>query len=149
MVYLIRFLKKFSKINKFLFKNFQASFKTCEIPIPWRSAQEIYIPKVSSPSDNKVSDIHQIALLNVGGKLFFTLVSKRLETQLIHNNKFINNTIQEGCIEKIPDCWEYLSMVWHALKQARAQKSNLATIVVGYCKCLWVHPPQIDYFCLT
>ena len=31
-------------------------------------------------------------------------------------------------MEKIPGCWEHLSMVWHALKEARAQKSNLAII---------------------
>ena len=31
-------------------------------------------------------------------------------------------------MEKIPGCWEHLSMVWHALKEARAQKSNLAVI---------------------
>ena len=31
-------------------------------------------------------------------------------------------------MEKIPGCWEHLSMVWHALKEAKAQKSNLATI---------------------
>ena len=123
-----KFYKKCSKINKFLFKIFQARFKRCEIPIQWRSAQEIYIPKVSSPSENKLSDFHPIALLNVEGKLFFSLVSKRLETHLIHNNKFINNSIQKGCMEKIPGCWEHLSMVWHALKEAKTQKSNLATI---------------------
>ena len=31
-------------------------------------------------------------------------------------------------MEKIPGCWEHLSMVWHALKEARAKKSNLAVI---------------------
>ena len=111
--------KKCPRISKFIFKIFQACFKRCEIPIQWRSAQEIYIPKVSSPSENKPSDFRRIALLNVEGKLFFNLVSKRLETHLIHNNNFINNCIEKGCMEKI------LSMVWHALKEARAQKSNL------------------------
>ena len=43
--------KTCTKISKFLFKNFQACFKRCEIPIQWQSAQEIYIPKVSSPSE--------------------------------------------------------------------------------------------------
>ena len=119
---------KVYKKSKFLFKMFQACFKRCEIPIQWRSAQEIYIPKVSSTSENKLSDFRPIALLNVEGKLFFSLVSKRLETHLIHNNKFINNSIQKGCMEKIPGCWEHLSMVWHTLKEARAQKSNLAII---------------------
>ena len=108
--------KKCPRISKFVFKVFQACFKRSEIRIQWRSAQEIYIPKVSSPSENKLSDFRPIALLNVVGKLFFSLVSKCLETHLIHNNKFINNSIQKGC------------MVWHALKEARAQKSNLAII---------------------
>ena len=63
--------KKCSKISKFLFKIFQTCFKRCEISIQWRSAQEIHIPKVSDPSENKLSDFRSIALLNVEGKLFF------------------------------------------------------------------------------
>ena len=86
--------KKCSKISKFLFKIFQACFKRCEVPIQWRSAQEIHIPKVSNPSENKLSDFGPIALLNVEGKLFFSLVSKCLETHLMHSNKFRNNSIQ-------------------------------------------------------
>ena len=31
-------------------------------------------------------------------------------------------------MEKVPGCWEHLSMVWHALKEARTHKSTLATI---------------------
>ena len=120
--------KKCSKISKFLVNIFQAYFKRCEILIYWRSAQEIHIPKVSNPSEKKLSDFSPIALLNVESKLFFSLVSKGLETHLIHNNKFINNSIQKGCMEKIPGCWEHLSMVWHALKKTRAQKFNLAGI---------------------
>ena len=131
--------KKCPKIRKFLFKIFQTCFKRCEIPIQWRSAQEIYIPKVSSPSKNKLSDFRPIALLNVEGKLFFSLVSKRLEAHLIPSNKFIDTSIQKGCMEKIPGCWEHLSMVWHVLKEARARKSNLAVIWLDICKCLWIH----------
>ena len=82
------------------------------------------------------SDFCPIALLNVQGKLFFSLVSKRLETHVINNNNFINNTIQKGCMEKIPACWEHLSMVWRALKEARAQKSNLAIIWLGIAKLM-------------
>ena len=31
-------------------------------------------------------------------------------------------------MEKIPGCWEHLPMIWHALKVARAQNPNVATI---------------------
>ena len=140
--------KKCPKISKFLFKIFQTCFKRCEIPIQWRSAQEIYIPKVSSPSENKLSDFRPIALLNVEGKLFFSLVSKRLEAHLIHNNKIIDNSIQKGCIEKIPGCWEHLSMVWHALKEARAKKSNLAVIWLDTANAYGSIPHKLS-FCST
>ena len=77
-------LKKCLKIDKIFFKVFQAYFKRCEIPIQWQSAQEVYIPKVSTSSDTKISDFFPIALLNVE----------------------------------------------HALKEARTQKSTLATILL-------------------
>ena len=105
---------------KFLFKVIQARSKRCEIPNHWQGAQEIYIPTVNNPSENKLSDFRSIVLLSVEGKLFFSLVSKFLETHLIHNNKFINKSIQKRCREKIPGCWEHLSMVWIALREARA-----------------------------
>ena len=122
------FAKNVLKKSKFLFKNFQAYFKRCEIPIQSRSAQEIYIPKVSSPSENKFSNFRPTALLNAEGKLFFSLVYKCQETHLIHNNKFINNSVQKGCMEKISGCWKHQFMVWYALKDARTKKSNLATM---------------------
>ena len=103
--------KKCPKTSQFLFKIFHACFKRCEIPIQWRSAQEIYIPKVSTPSDTKLSDFRPIALLNVEGKLLFSLISNRLEIHLIHSHKFINNSIQKSCMEKVPGCWEHLFMV--------------------------------------
>ena len=43
-----------------------------------------HIPKVSSPSENKLSDFGPLAPFNFEGKLFFNLVSKPLETHLIH-----------------------------------------------------------------
>ena len=98
---LYKVYKKCPKTSKFLFKIFQTCFKRCQIPVQWRSAQKIYIPKVSTPSNTKISDFHPIALLNVEGKLFISLISKHLETHLISNNKFINNSIQKGCMEKV------------------------------------------------
>ena len=129
-------------------KIFQACFKRCEIPIQWRSAQEIHIPKVSYPSENKPSVFFPIALSNVEGKLFFNLVSKRLETHPINNNKFINNSIQKGCMKKIPACWEHLSMIWHALKEARAQKSNLAVIWLDIADAYGSIPHKLIVFAL-
>ena len=82
-------------------------FKSCVkkivlFPIQWRYAKEIYIPKSKTPSESNIKDFRPIALLNVEGKLLFSLISKRLEAHLIANNSFINTSIQKGCMEKVP-----------------------------------------------
>ena len=91
---------------------------SCVVPVQWCCAKEVYIPKNKTPSNSHIKDFRPIVLLNVEGKLFFSLISKRLETHIINNNKFINLSIQKGCMEKVPGCWEHMSMVWSALKEA-------------------------------
>ena len=79
---------------------------------------EHYIPKTDQASPSKIGDFRLIALLNVQGKLFCSLISKHLEKHLIVNNKLINTSVQKGCIEKVPGCWECICTVWRALKEA-------------------------------
>ena len=107
--------KKCTKINSFLFNVFKSCVKNCVIPIQWRYAKEIYIHKSKTPSESNIKDFRPIALLNVEGKLLFSLISKRLEAQLIANNSFINTSIQKGCMEKVPGYWEHMSTVWSVL----------------------------------
>ena len=51
-------------------------------------------------------------------------------------------------MEKIPGCWEHLSMVWHALKEARAKKSNLAVIWLGIANAYGSIPHKLIVFAL-
>ena len=98
------------------------------IPLQCQNAKEIYIPKVNPPTAHYISDFRPIPLLNVEGKLFFSLVSRYLEKHLISNNKFINKSVQMGCMEKVPGCWEHISIVWAALKEAKFKNLSLAAI---------------------
>ena len=52
-------------------------------------------------------------------------------------------------MEKIPGCWEHLSMVWHALKEARAQKSNLAIIWLDIANAYGSIPHKLIAFLST
>ena len=83
---------------------------------------------LEQPSPSKIEDFRRIALLNVEGKLFFSLISKRLEKHIIANNEFINTSVQKGCMGKVLGCWEHMSVVWGALKEARCNKLNVANI---------------------
>ena len=87
---------KCPKINKLLFKFFLSCMNKDIIPLQWWSAKEIYIPKVNPPTAHNISGFHPTALLNVEGKLFFSLFSRHLEKHLISNNKFINKSVQKG-----------------------------------------------------
>ena len=94
----------------------------------WQSVKEIYIPKVNPSTAHNIPDFCPIALLNVEGKLFFSLVSRRLEKHLIRTSKFINKSVQKGCMEKVYQCWKYISMVWEAQKDTKSKKLSLATM---------------------
>ena len=56
-----------------------SSFKNCVRPVQWRKATEVYIPKSGSPDPNDINDFRPMSLLNVKGKFFFSILSKRLE----------------------------------------------------------------------
>ena len=118
------------------------------IPLQWRSTKEIYIPKVKPPTEHNISDFHPIALLNLEGKLFFSLVSRCLETHLISNNKFINKSVQKGCMEKVPGCWEHISMVWAALQEAKSKNLSLATIWLDIANAYGSIPHKLIIFAL-
>ena len=51
-------------------------------------------------------------------------------------------------MEKIRGCWEYLCMVWHALKEARTQKSNLAIIWLDIANAYGSIPHKLIAFAL-
>ena len=95
---------------------------------------------------SNVKDFRPIALLNVEGKLFFSLVSHRFEKHIIKNNKFINSSVQKGCMDKVPGCWEHMSMVWSALKEARSNRTDLSTIRLDVANAYGSIPHKLILF---
>ena len=140
--------KKCPQINTFFFNVFESCLKNCVVPIQWRYAREIFIPKCTTPMESNMKDFRPIALLNVEGKLLFSLVSRRLEAHIITNNKFINTSVQKGCMEKVPGCWEHMSMVWSVLKDARSDKLDLASIWLDIANAYGSIPHRVIFFAL-
>ena len=86
------------------------------------------IPKVDSPDPSKIGDFRQIALLNVEGKLFWSLVADRLYDYLVVENAFVSPEIQKGSMRRMAGCWEHTAMMWSALKDAKKSKQSLAVL---------------------
>ena len=140
--------KKCPKIMSFLFKIFKSCTKLSYVPIQWRVASEVYVPKVNPPVPNKIEDFRPIALLNVEGKLFFSLISKRVENHIIHRNKFIDVSIQKGCMEKVPGCWEHMSLVWNELKESKFKKSCISAVWLDIANAYGSVPHQLVFLAL-
>ena len=140
--------KKCPNVCFVLFRIFKSCFRNAVVPIQWRIASEVYIPKVKNPSIITVKDFRPISLLNVEGKLFFSLISNRLEKHIITNNKFINQAVQKGCMEKVPGSWEHMSVVWDALKNAKKGKGDLAAIWLDVANAYPSVPHQLIFLAL-
>ena len=69
----------------------------------WMVASEVYARKIKFNNHESIDVLQPIVLLNVGGKLYFSLLWIRLED---HMNKLIDLSVQNGCISKLPGCWE-------------------------------------------
>ena len=107
----------------------------------------MYIPKSKDPDPSKIKDFRPISLLNVEGKLFFSLLSKRIENHIFKNN-FINKSIQKGCMEKVPGCWEHMSVVWDELKSSKKEKIDLSAIWLDIANAYGSVPHQLIFFAL-
>ena len=127
---------------------FKSCLKHCVVPIQWRYAMEHYIWKADQPSPSKTEDFRPIALLNVEGKLFFSLISKRLGKRIIPNNKFINTSVQKGFMEKVFGCREHMSMVWGDLKEAHCNKLNVLNISLDIPNVYGSIPRRLIFFTL-
>ena len=131
-----------------LFKIYQSWIKYSTVPIRWCLASEVLIPKVA-PLDPSTTDyFRRITLLNVEGKLFFTLISKRIEDYILVKNKLINVSFQKGCMAKVPGSWEHMSLVWDKLKTAKSNKSNIVAVWLDIANAYGSAPHHLVLFAL-
>ena len=82
-----------------------------KMPLKWGIADGTLIPKVDQPIPTEIEgQFRQIAFMNVEGKLFWGVVSKKLSNHLVKDNNFIDTGSQKGAISGMPGCWEHMSM---------------------------------------
>ena len=86
--------------------------------------------------------------MDVEGKLFFSLLAKRLELHIIKKNKIIDTSIQKGCISKLPGCWEHMSAVWEELKSSKISKANQTAVWLDIANAYGSIPHQLIFLAL-
>ena len=58
------------------------------------------IPRVQNPRQSNLADYRQIALGNVEGKLFWSLIAQRFYQHLVAKNNMIDTTFRKGSIQE-------------------------------------------------
>ena len=140
--------KKCPVLARFLRRILNAAFRSGQIPLCWRVNDGIMIPKVEAPVSSAIGDFRQIALLNVEGKLFWSLVADRLYNYLVVNNGFVSAAIQKGSMRRVAGCWEHTAMMWSALKDARKAKESLAVLWLDLANAYGSVPHKLIVFAL-
>ena len=118
------------------------------VPLCWRLNDGIMIPKVDNPVADQIGDFRQIALLNVEGKIFWSMVADRLYNYLVTQNSFVSSKIQKGSMRKVAGCWEHTAMMWSALKDARKRRRSLASVWLDLANAYGYVPCRLIVFAL-
>ncbi|GFO03457.1 reverse transcriptase [Plakobranchus ocellatus] len=89
------------------------------------TAEGVYIPK---EQDSKgINQFCPILLLNVEGKIFFSVIASSL-TKYLTENGYINTSVQKGGIPGVSGCLEHATMICEAIQRAKSEKLNLDVI---------------------
>ena len=119
--------KKCPRLLRVLWNLMKVVWQTKNIPVLWRVAEGVYIPKSASPDEKSISDFRPISLLSVEAKLFFAIYAKRIE-KFMRSNQYLDTSVQKGGVEGHPGVWEHISSLWEVIKDAKKSQKNMAAI---------------------
>ena len=142
--------KKCPNLATYLYGVFRSflSNKRCKVPLCWRTSDGIFIAKKDKADGNNINHYRQIALMNVEGKLWWSLVSHRFYDYLVTKNKFIDVSVQKGSIRQTPGCVEHTAMVWTALKDARKYDKSIVALWLDLANAYGSVPHKLIIFAL-
>ncbi|XP_039590572.1 uncharacterized protein LOC120514312 [Polypterus senegalus] len=91
----------------------------------WREAEGIWIPK--EENSTKLEHFRSISLLSVEGKIFFSILARRM-TDFLLKNGYIDTSVQKGAIPGVAGCLGHTGVVTQLIRKAREGNGNLAVL---------------------
>ena len=117
--------KKCPKVLEWLHKMIRSAWRNQKISDQWMRAEGVYIPKEQNSSS--INQFRPISLLNVEGKIFFSVMAARL-TKYLTENKYLDLSVQKGGIPGMPGCLEHATLIWDAIQKARTEKRDIDVV---------------------
>lgn len=88
-------------------------------------AVAVFTPKEANSKD--ISQFRSIALLNIEGKIFFSVLARRMTTYLLEND-YIDTNCQKAGVPGFPGCTEHSALIWDQIQKAKREKTDLHII---------------------
>ena len=117
--------KRCPKITENLWKLSRLAFKTADYPDNCRYFEGVYIPK--DEGDFGPSEGRPISLGNVQGKIYMSVLAKRVTTFALQN-KYIDTSVQKGGVPKVKGCIEHFGAMWEVIKDAKVNRRDLCVV---------------------
>jgi Reverse transcriptase (RNA-dependent DNA polymerase) len=145
--------KKCPCIQDFVFQLSKKIWNTQDVPSDWAQA---YITLISK-SDNvsNVSEFRPIAVTSTAGKIFFSVISMRLQMFMIKNS-FISRSVQKGFLTGVSGCLEHAFALMEALREAKTLQRQIVVTWIDLANAYgsvrhnliqfalnWYHVPKI------
>lgn len=140
---------KFSKncpgVLRFLWNLLRVVWKKNVIPSEWQRAVTVLIPKEQNSST--LGQFRSIALLNVEGKIFFSIMARRM-TNYLTSNGYIDTSCQKAGVPGFPGYVEHSAVIWEQIQRARRERSYLHVMWLVLANAYGSVPNQLINFAL-
>jgi hypothetical protein len=112
-------------VLRFLWRFMRTAWQKKIIPKVWRIAGGVLIPKEKDAVN--ISQFRPISLLNVEGKIFFSVIAQRM-AEYLQRNAYVEKSVQKAEISGFSGCLEQSSMIWHQIQMAKVEKRDLHVV---------------------
>ena len=140
-----RVFKNCPQLLKLLWRMLRAAWRKRYVHPEWQVAEGVFIPKEEVSS--KISQFRPIALLNVEGKIYLSVLARRLTRYLLANG-FIDTSVQKAGIPGFSGCLEHSSVIWDTIRKAKSQKGKVSVVWLDLVNAYGSVPHKMVEFAL-
>ena len=117
--------KKCPKILKHLWRLLKVVWRKGKVPSCWQQAEGCFIPK--EEKSEHITQFVTISLLNVEGKIFFSVLARRM-TSYMTENSYVDTSVQKRGVPGFSGCVEHTSITSQLIHEAKVNRKNLTVV---------------------
>lgn len=107
-----------------------------------KAGYPIGVAESKEENSKDISQFRNIALLNVEGKIFFSVLARRMTSYLLENG-YIDTNCQKAGVPGFPGCVEHSTMIWDQIQKAKREKTDLHVVWLDLANAYGSVPHQL------